>query len=85
MVVIKFLLISSILLVFAWAGISKIILEDLDKYYRTYKKINTLYYKKLQDLQSRVSIMPSFLWEATRLILAIEKEEKEEKSKNRLQ
>ena len=84
MVVIKFLLISSILLVFAWAGISKIILEELDRYYRTYKKINTLYYKKLQDLQSRVSIMPSFLWEATRLILAIEKEEKEEKSKDRL-
>ena len=85
MVVIKVLLISSVLLVFAWAGISKIILEELDRYYRTYKKINTLYYKKLQDLQSRVSIMPSFLWEATRLILAIEKEEKEEKSKNPLQ
>ena len=85
MVVVKFLLISSILFVFAWAGISKIILEELDRYYRAYKKINTLYYKKLQDLQSRVSIMPSFLWEATRLILAIEKEEKEEKSKNHLQ
>ena len=78
MVVIKFLFISSILLIFAWAGVSKIILEDLDKYCRTYKKVNTLYYRKLQDLQSRISIMPSFLWEATRLILAIEKEEKEE-------
>ena len=84
MVVIKFLLISSLLLVFAWAGVSKIILEDLDRYLRTYKKVNTLYYRKLQDLQSRVSIMPSFLWEATRLILAIEKEEREEKSNNRL-
>lgn len=79
MVVIKFLFISSILLIFAWAGVSKIILEDLDKYCRTYKKVDTLYYRKLQDLQSRISIMPSFLWEATRLILAIEKEEKEEK------
>ena len=78
MVAIKFLLISSILLVFVWAGVSKIILEDLDRYFRTYKKVNTLYYRKLQDLQSRISIMPSFLWEATRLILAIEKEEKEE-------
>ena len=85
MVVVKFLLISSILFIFVWAGVSKIILEELDRYYRTYKKINTLYYKKLQDLQSRISIMPSFLWEATRLILAIEKEEKEEKSKNPLQ
>ena len=79
MVIIKFLLISSLLLVFAWAGVSKIILEDLDKYCRTYKKVGTLYYRKLQDLQSRISIMPSFLWEATRLILAIEKEEKDEK------
>lgn len=78
MVIIKLLLISSLLLVFAWAGVSKIILEDLDRYSRTYKKVNTLYYRKLQDLQSRISIMPSFLWEATRLILAIEKEEKEE-------
>lgn len=85
MVVVKFLLISSILFVFVWAGISKIILEELDRHYRTYQKIDTLYYRKLQDLQSRISIMPSFLWEATRLILAIEKEEKEEKSKNHLQ
>ena len=79
MVIIKFLLISSILLVFVWAGVSKIILEELGKHYRTYQKVGTLYYRKLQDLQSRISIMPSFLWEATRLILAIEKEEKEEK------
>lgn len=85
MVVIKFLLISSILLVFVWAGISKIILEELGRHYRTYQKIDTLYYRKLQDLQSRISITPSFLWEATELILAIEKEEKEEKSKSRLQ
>ena len=84
MIVIKFLLISSILFVFVWAGISKIILEELGRHYRTYQKIDTLYYRKLQDLQSRISIMPSFLWEATRLILAIEKEEKEEKSKDRL-
>lgn len=85
MVVVKFLLISSILFVFVWAGISKIILEELGRHYRTYQKIDTLYYRKLQDLQSRISIMPSFLWETTRLILAIEKEEKEEKSKNHLQ
>lgn len=84
MVVVKFLLISSILFVFVWAGVSKIILEELGRHYRTYQKIDTLYYRKLQDLQSRISIMPSFLWEATRLILAIEKEEKEEKSKDRL-
>ncbi len=84
MVVVKFLLISSILFVFVWAGVSKIILEELSRHCRTYQKVDTLYYRKLQDLQSRISITPSFLWEATELILAIEKEEKEEKSKSRL-
>ena len=78
MVAIKFLLISSILLVFVWAGVSKIILEELIRHCRTYQKIDTLYYRKLQDLQNRISITPSFLLEATKLILAIEKEEREE-------
>ena len=78
MVVIKFLYISSTLLVFVWAGVSKIILEELGKHYRTYQKVDTLYYRKLQDLQNRISITPSFLLEATKLILAIEKEEREE-------
>ena len=78
MVVIKFLFISSTLLVFVWAGVSKIILEELGKHYRTYQKVDTLYYRKLQDLQNRISITPSFLLEATKLILAIEKEEREE-------
>ena len=85
MTILRFSLVSVILIVFAWAGVSKIILEDLNRHYRTYQKIDTLYYRKLQDLQSRISITPSFLWEATELILAIEKEEKEEKSKSRLQ
>ena len=61
---------------FVWAGVSKIVIEELNKHCRTYKKVDTLYYRNLQDLQSRVSIRPSFLLEATRLILAIEKEEK---------
>ena len=84
MTILRFSLVSVILIVFAWAGVSKIILEELGRHCRTYQMIDTLYYRKLQDLQSRISIMPSFLWEATELILAIEKEEKEEKSKDRL-
>ena len=77
MIVIKILLVGSLLLIFAWAGVSKIILEDLNRYYKTYKKVDTLYYRRLQDLQSRITITPSFLKEAISLILAIEKEEKE--------
>lgn len=76
MIVIRFLFIGGLLLVFVWAGVSKIVIEELNKHCRTYKKVDTLYYRNLQDLQSRISIRPSFLLEATRLILAIEKEEK---------
>lgn len=76
MTVIRLLFIDGLLLMFAWAGISKIVIEELNKHCRTYKKVDTLYYRNLQDLQSRISIRPSFLLEATRLILAIEKEEK---------
>lgn len=76
MIVIRSLFIGGLLLMFVWAGVSKIIIEELNKHCRTYKKVDTLYYRNLQDLQSRISIRPSFLLEATRLILAIEKEEK---------
>ncbi len=76
MIVIRPLFIGGLLLVFVWAGVSKIVIEELNKHCRTYKKVDTLYYRNLQDLQSRISIRPSFLLEATRLILAIEKEEK---------
>ena len=76
MTVIRSLFIGGLLLMFVWAGVSKIVIEELNKHCRTYKKVDTLYYSNLQDLQSRISIMPSFLLEATRLILAIEKEEK---------
>lgn len=76
MAVIRPLFIGGLLLVFAWAGVSKIVIEELNKHCRTYKKVDTLYYRNLQDLQSRISIRPSFLLEAIRLILAIEKEEK---------
>lgn len=76
MIVIRSLFIGGLLLMFVWAGVSKIVIEELNKHCRTYKKVDTLYYRNLQDLQSRISIRPSFLLEATRLILAIEKEER---------
>lgn len=76
MTVIRPLFIGGLLLVFVWAGVSKVVIEELNKHCRTYKKVDTLYYRNLQDLQSRISIRPSFLLEAIRLILAIEKEEK---------
>ena len=64
----------ALVLFVGYAGLSKIIIEELNKRYRTYKKVDTLYYKELQDLVSRISIDPVFLWEATKLILKIEEE-----------
>lgn len=75
--VVGLLLVGGLMFIFAWAGVSKIIMEELDKHYRTYKNVDAPYYKELQNLNSRISIMPSFLWEATKLILNIEREERE--------
>ena len=82
MTVVGLLFVGGLMFIFAWAGVSKIILEELDKHYRAYKNVDTLYYKELQNLNSRISIMPSFLWEATKLILVIEREERENASQS---
>ena len=64
----------ALVLFVSYSGLSKIIIEELNKHYRTYKKVDTLYYRELQDLVSRISVDPIFLWEATKLILKIEEE-----------
>ena len=81
MTVLGIVVVGVLLGMFAWAGVSKIILEELNRRYITYGKVGTLYYMELQNLQSRISIKPSFLWEAVKLIRNIEKEEKAEKSR----
>ena len=71
--------VAALVLLVVYAGLSKIIIEELNKHYRTYKKVDTLYYRELQDLVSRISVDPIFLWEATKLILKIEEEERNTK------
>ena len=78
LLILRIFIICAILFLMVWAGVSKIIIEELDIHCRTYEKKDTLYYRQLHDLQSRISIMPAFLWEATKLILKIEKELREE-------
>ena len=78
LLILRIFIVGAILFLVVWAGISKIIIEELNMHCRTYEKKDTLYYRKLHDLQSRISIMPAFLWEATMLILKIEKELREE-------
>lgn len=73
-----FLIVALVILV-GYSGLSKIIIEELNRHYRTYKKVDTLYYSELQNLVNRVSIEPTFLWEATKLILKIEEEERNTK------
>ena len=74
MVYVRIFFVVALVLFVGYAGLSKIIIGELNKRYRTYKKVDTLYYKELQDLVSRISIDPVFLWEATKLILKIEEE-----------
>ena len=78
LLILRTFIICVLLFLVGWAGISKIIIEELNMHCRTYEKKDTLYYRKLHELQSRISIMPAFLWEAAVLILKIEKELREE-------
>ena len=74
MTYVRIFFVAALVLLVSYSGLSKIIIEELNKHYRTYKKVDTLYYRELQDLVSRISIDPVFLWEATKLILKIEEE-----------
>ena len=78
LLILRIFIICAILFLVVWAGVSKIIIEELNMHCRTYEKKDTLYYRQLHDLQSRISVTPTFLWEATKLILKIEKELREE-------
>ena len=78
LLILRIFIIGVLLFMAVWAGISKIIIEELNMHCRTYEKKDTLYYRQLHDLQSRISVTPAFLWEATKLILKIEKELREE-------
>ncbi len=74
MTYVRIFFVVALVLFVGYSGLSKIIIEELNKHYRTYKKVDTLYYRELQDLVSRISVDPIFLWEATKLILKIEEE-----------
>lgn len=76
---VRIFFVAALVLLAGYAGVSKIIIEELNKHYRTYKKVDTFYYRELQDLVSRISVNPTFLWEATKLILKIEEEERNTK------
>ena len=78
LLILRIFIICVLLFLVGWAGISKIIIEELNMHCRTYEKKDTLYYRELHELQSRISITPAFLWEAAVLILKIEKELREE-------
>lgn len=78
LLILRIFIIGTLLFIVGWAGISKIIIEELNMHCRTYEKKDTLYYRELHELQSRISIMPAFLWKAATLILKIEKELREE-------
>ena len=71
LLILRTFIICVLLFLVGWAGISKIIIEELNTHCRTYEKKDTLYYRELHELQSRISIMPAFLWEAAMLILKI--------------
>ena len=79
MTYVRIFFVVALVLFVSYSGLYKIIIEEINKHYRKYKKVDTLYYRELQDLVSRISVDPIFLWEATKLILKIEEEERNTK------
>ena len=78
LLILRIFIIGTLLFIVGWAGISKIIIEELNMHCRTYEKKDTLYYRELHELQSRISIMPAFFFVFNTLILNLEKVLREE-------
>ena len=76
MLAIKVLLIIFAVIAVNYLIVSKCILTEFNKYCIEYAKKNTLFYIRLRELESKVSLKPSFLLAAYTLIRDIEKEKK---------
>lgn len=76
MLVIRILLIAFAAIVVNYLIASKCILTEFNRYCIEYAEKNTLFYVRLRELESKVSLKPSFLLAAYTLIRDIEKEKK---------
>lgn len=79
MIVIRVLILIVGIAFIEYLIVGKCIQTEIYKYTNEYPKESTLYYQQLQEINRDFSLSPSMLKRAYSLVVAIEREAKEEK------
>ena len=73
MQIIKFLIVFILLFLFGYAGLSKILLTEVDRYIREIEHKNSVKYMEMIGLKEKESLSPKHLINVTKAILKWEK------------
>ena len=76
MQIVKFLTVSILLFLFGYAGLSKILLTEVDRLFKETEDKNSVKYKEMVSLKERESLSPKHLINVTKTILKWEKIDK---------
>ena len=76
MQIIKFLIVFILLFLFGYAGLSKILLTEVDRIIRETEDKNSVKYKEMVSLKEKESLSPKHLINVTKTILKWEKIDK---------
>lgn len=72
MQIVKFLIVSILLFLFGYAGLSKILLTEVDRLIRETNKDSSKY-KEMMELKAKESLYPNHLLNVTKALLRWEK------------
>ena len=73
MQIVKFLTVSILLFLFSYAGLSKILLTEVDRIIRETEDKNSVKYMEMIELKEKESLSPKHLINVTKAILKWEK------------
>lgn len=73
MQIVKFLTVSILLFLFGYAGLSKILLTEVDRIIRETEDKNSIKYMEMIELKEKESLSPKYLINVTKTILKWEK------------
>lgn len=73
MQIVKFLTVSILLFLFSYAGLSKILLTEVDRLIRETEDKNSVKYMEMIELKEKESLSPKHLINVTKTILKWEK------------
>ena len=76
MQIVKFLTVSILLFLFGYAGLSKILLTEVDRFIRETEDKNSVKYMEMIELKEKESLSPKHLINVTKTVLKWEKIDK---------